>query len=290
MRATNRAHAAFPLAAAIALATPLLHAQHVRTLESARLLRDSAPVTVHLALGTGTLNVGASDAPYLYRSITRFGDTYTAPTSSWNAAQRTLSLTAGRKGAVRTASAGDDQPDDPPQDWRVQLTRKAPLQLTIDAAAAEAMLDLTGLPLRRFALNTNAAAATVRFDAPNPEAMSVLDADVGAGGLKVIGLGNAGASELRIHGDVGDLSLDLSGRWQRDLQMSLSSSVGSISLTAPPTIGIELTSGGLLTRHSFDGRFTRSGDTWRSPGFDTAPVKVRILVKSVLGKVTLVQR
>lgn len=284
-------HALLALAViAQAGAVHLLHAQHVRTLESARLLRDSAPVNVHLALGTGTLSVGASDAPYLYRSITRFGDTYTAPTSQWNATQRTLSLTAGRKGALRVANAGDDQPDDVAQDWRVQLTRQAPLELTIDAAAAEALLDLTGLPLRRFALNTNAAAATVRFDAPNPEKMSVLDADVGAGGLKVIGLGNAGASELRIHGDVGDLSLDLSGRWQRDLAMTLSSAVGTISITAPPTIGIELTSGGLLTRHALDGPFTRTGDTWRSAGYDAAPVKVRILVKSMLGKVTLIQR
>ena len=284
---------ALSVAAAVLAQAGLVHlaqAQHVRTLESSRILRDSAPVTVHLALGTGTLSVGASDAPFLYRSITRFGDTYTAPTSTWNAAQRTLTLNAGQRGATAAPRTGDGTTDDVTQDWRVQLTRRAPMELTIDAAAAEAMLDMTGLPLRRFALNTNAATATLRFDAPNPEPMSVLDAEVGAGGLKVIGLGNAGASELRIHGDVGDLSLDLSGRWQRDLQMLVSTAVGSISITAPPTIGIELTSGGLLARHRLDGTFTKRGDTWRSAGFETAPVKVRILVKSILGKVTLIQR
>ena len=284
---------ALSVAAAVLAQVGIVHlaqAQHVRTLESSRILRDSAPVTVHLALGTGTLSVGASDAPFLYRSITRFGDAYTAPTSTWNAAQRTLTLNAGQRGATAAPRTDDGTTDDVTQDWRVQLTRRAPMELTIDAAAAEAMLDMTGLPLRRFALNTNAATATLRFDAPNPEPMSVLDAEVGAGGLKVIGLGNAGASELRIHGDVGDLSLDLSGRWQRDLQMLVSTAVGSISITAPPTIGIELTSGGLLARHSLDGTFTKRGDTWRSAGFETAPVKVRILVKSILGKVTLIQR
>jgi len=278
--------------AGLALATLLAtqaRAQHVRTLESSRMLRDSAPVTVHLALGTGTLSVGAAEAPFLYRSILRFGDAYAAPTSAWNATQRTLTLTAGRRGDTAPASRSTDA-DDTPQDWRVQLTRHAPLELTIDATAADAMLDLTGLPLRRVALNTGATATTVRFDAANPEPMSVFDADVGAGGLKLIGLGNAGASELRIHGTVGDLSLDLGGRWQRDMQVQVTSAVGNISITAPPAIGIELVSGGLLSRESVGGAFTRQGNTWRSRGFETASVKVRIQARSMLGKVTLLQR
>ena len=281
--------AGIALLVAAAIAVPL-SAQHVRTLESARLLHDSTPVSVRLQLGTGTLSVGASDAPYLYRSIVRFGDSYSAPTSTWNAAQHALILSAGRK--QRGSSMGvDDRPDDESvQDWRVQLTRKAPLELTIDATAADATLDLTGLPLRRFALISGAAAATVRFDAPNPESMSVFDANVGAGGLKLIGLGNSGASEARIAGDIGDLSLDLGGRWQRDMQIIATSAIGGVLITAPPSIGIELESRGLLAREAFDGSFTRSGNVWRSANFSSAAVKVRILVKSLLGKIELVQR
>ena len=266
-----------------------LGAQHVRTLESSRLLRDSTPVAVRLQLGTGTLSVGASDAPYLYRSITRFGDSYTAPTSTWNSAQRTLTLTAGQR-SNGPARRGDDDDDETAQDWRVKLTRQAPLELTINASAADATLDLTGLPLRRFALTSGAAAATVRFDAPNPEMMSVFDANVGAGGLKLIGLGNADASEVRIAGDVGDISLDLGGRWQRDMQILVGSAIGTISITAPPTIGIELQSDGLLSRVALDGSFTRDGKRWRSSNYATSSVKVRVLAKSILGRVTLIQR
>ncbi|MES3033359.1 MAG: hypothetical protein V4813_05115 [Gemmatimonadota bacterium] len=270
--------------------TASLGAQHVRTLESSRLLNDAGPVAVRLQLGTGTLSVGASDAPYLYRSITRFGDSYSAPTSTWNAAQRALTLTAGQRSAARPARRGEEQTDESAQDWRVQLTRRAPLELTIDATAADAALDLTGIPLRRFALSTGAAAATVRFDAPNTEAMSVFDASVGAGGLKLIGMGNADASEVRIAGDVGDIALDLGGRWQRDLSVVVTSVFGSISITAPPTIGIELQSTGLLSREAVDGSFRHDGDTWRSTNFDASSVKVRVLVRSLLGKVTLIQR
>ena len=267
-----------------------LQAQHVRTLESSRLMRDSTPVAVRLRLGTGTLSVGASDAPYLYRSITRFGDSYSAPTSAWNASQRTLTLTAGQRSTAPAPPRGEAQDDETVQDWRVQLTRRAPLELTINATAADAMLDLTGLPLRRFALNSGAAAATVRFDLPNVEMMSVFDADVGAGGLKLIGLGNSGASEVRINGDVGDISLDLGGRWQRDMQVQVKSAFGAISITAPPTIGIELASRGLLSRDNVDGAFTRTDGVWRSANFATAGMKVRIVVRSMLGKVTLIQR
>ncbi len=274
---------------ATTMAAVQAQSQHVRTLESSRLLNDPGPVAVRLQLGTGTLSVGASDAPYLYRSITRFGDSYTAPTSAWNASQRTLTLTAGRR-SESAAARRDDDASEPAPDWRVQLTRRAPVELTIDATAANATLDLTGIPLRRFALNSGAAAATVRFDAPNTEAMSVFDAKVGAGGLKLIGIGNADASEMRIVGDVGDIALDLGGRWQRDLRVMVSSIYGGIDITAPATIGIELTSGGLLSRESVSGDLVKSGDVWRSTGFDAAPVKVRLVVKSMLGKVTLIQR
>lgn len=265
-------------------------AQHVRTLESARLLRDSTPVSVRLQLGTGSLTVGASDAPYLYRSITRFGDQFAAPTSVWNATQHALTLTAGERSASAASSRVDDQDDESEQDWRVQLTRRAPLELTIAATAANAILDLTGLPLRRFALSTGAAAAVVRFDAPNPESMSVFDATVGAGGLKVVGLGNSGSSEARIEGNVGEIALDLGGRWQRDLQLSVTSAIGGITITAPPTIGIELESIGMLSRVSVDGPFTRDGRLWRSTNFSTAAVKVRIVTSSIIGKVSLIQR
>ncbi len=278
---------AFVVAALTALPAA---AQHVRTLESARMLKDSTPVAVRLLLGTGTLSVGASDAPYLYRSIARFGDSYSAPTSIWNAAQHTLTLTSGQRSAG-SASAGDDPADDEStQDWRVQLTRRAPLELSIDATAADATLDLTGLPLRRFALNTGAAAATVRFDAPNPESMSVFDANVGAGGLKLIGLGNAGASEARIAGDIGEVALDLGGRWVRDMQIVVTSAIGGVRITAPPTIGIELQSTGLLGRVSVDGDISKDDGVWRSRNFRDAAVKVRIAVKSMFGKVELTQR
>ena len=284
---------AYAAIASLTLATSFagsLSAQHVRTLESARVLRDSTPVSVRLMLGTGTLSVGASDPPYLYRSITRFGDSYTSPTSTWNADQHTLTLAAGQKRGGPDPRNDGTPDDDGVQDWRVQLTRRAPLELTIDATAADATLDLTGLPLRRFALNTGAAAATVRFDAPNPESMSVFDANVGAGGLKLIGLGNAGASEARIQGDIGDLSLDLGGRWLRDMQVVVSSAIGDVRITAPPSIGIELQSTGLLARESLDGAFTKSSGVWRSANFATASVKVRIVVKTMLGKIELVQR
>jgi len=275
---------------ALALTAPSLTAQHVRTLESARLLTDAGPVAVRLHLGTGTLSVGAGDAPFLYRSITRFGDSYTAPRSTWNASQRTLTLTTGQR-AAGTRPRGDAHASDgAAPDWRVQLTRRAPVELTIDATAADATLDLTGIPLRRFALNSGASAATVRFDAPNPESMAVFDANVGAGGLKLIGIGNAAASEMRIVGKVGDIALDLGGRWQRDLRVSVSSIVGGISITAPSTIGIELESSGVLSRDKVQGSFSRAGDTWRSTNYEQSSVKVRLSVRSLLGTVTLIQR
>jgi len=277
------------LLACAAAAAPL-RAQHVRTLESSRLLRDSAPVAVRLQLGTGTLSLGASDAPYLYRSITRFSDAFSPPASAWNAAQRTLTLTAGARHLIQNASTSTDDHDASVQDWRVQLTRRAPLQLSIDATAAKASLDLTGLPLRRFALNTGAAAATVRFDAPNPESMTTFDASVGAGGLQLIGLGNAGASEARIIGGFGDLSLDLGGRWQRDMQIAVTSSIGGITIVAPPTIGIELDVGGVLKRADVTGEFNRTGSRWRSANYEASAIKVQIFVKSVIGKLELIQR
>jgi hypothetical protein len=281
---------ALTLVAAIVLNVPSAAlSQPVRTLESSRQLRDGAPVTVRLQLGTGSLNVAASDAPLLYRSISRFGALYSAPRSQWNATQRVLTLDAGQR-----TNSDDDTPaaatDAATQDWRVQLTRKAPLDLGIRAAAADATIDLSGLPLRKFSLNTGAAAATVRFDALNSEVMSLFDATIGAGGLTLIGLGNAGASEARIEGDIGEISLDLGGRWQRDLLLAVSTPLGSVRLVAPPNIGLEVEVGGMFKRATVTGQFVRDGNVWRSTNFGQTTVKVRVVVKTLLGKVDVVQR
>jgi predicted membrane protein len=82
----------------------------------------------------------------------------------------------------------------------------------------------------------------------------------------------------------------LGGRWQRDMQIEVRSAVGNVKITAPPTIGVELETPGILSRTDVSGAFTKAGGVWRSANFSSASVKVRVVVRTMLGKVELVQR
>src|SRR5690606_32409473 len=51
--------------------------------------------------------------------------------------------------------------------WRLYFSERVPLELELSLGAAEADLDLTGIPVSDLALDAGISKATLRFDAPN---------------------------------------------------------------------------------------------------------------------------
>ena len=130
-------------------------------------------------------------------------------------------------------------------EWKIVLTKKVPLELTIDTGASRGELALGGLQITDLELNVGAADIKVSFDDLNPQEMSELRVHSGAARLELADLGNANLSKLLFDGGIGSYTFDLRGEWQRSAQVEIKSGVSNIVIYIPRDVGVRLCPGGL---------------------------------------------
>jgi predicted membrane protein len=109
-----------------------------------------------------------------------------------------------------------------------------------------------------------------------------LRVDGGAAQLEVRQLGNANAEHVRVECGVGDVTLDLSGAWARDAQLSLEVALGNTTLRVPRDVGVRIRLDKVLASFEHPG-FTRRGDLYYSANYDAAARKVSVDASTVFG-------
>jgi hypothetical protein len=265
-------------AALVAAGMPvLLVAQTWRTFDVARQARDSQPLAVHVQYMAGRVRVAPALDDKLYDMHLRFDAQRVEPVYSFDATTRTLE--AGVRQLKGTRKIGDAKG----AELHLMLSRSTPLRLQLDIGAAEGDFDLSGLPLETLALQTGATDTRMRFDAPNPRRMQSIDLQVGAASLRVTGLANANAERLDVNLGVGQAILDFSGAWRGDLNMSVNSALGKVTLLVPNGVGVRVESSTFL--HSFDGpgMIQRDGN-FESENWSTAEYKLSVRSSGALGR------
>jgi hypothetical protein len=159
-----------------------------------------------------------------------------------------------------------------------------PIDLTVDVGAARADLEFGGLMLSEARIHTGAAEARVTFSRPNAMPLALLEVDAGAASVKMTGLANSNASQVKINGGVGDVSLSFDGRWTRDMNVDASMALGKLALHVPNTVGVQVDAKHFLA--DFDhGDLVKRGDVYVSPNWDSAPFKLRIHSATFLGSI-----
>ena len=133
-----------------------------------------------------------------------------------------------------------------------------------------------------------------------------LDVAVSAGSGR-LGLGGAGLGTLDVDVNAGNATLDLAGATVdrllasvnagnlavligqgADVSGSIDVNAGNVELCVPAGIGIELVTEEALAGNDFAARgLTRTGDTWRSADFDSAPSRVRLQLSTNVGNASL---
>lgn len=264
------------------LASPL-RAQDWQWLEARRPARDTLPVHVRVAYGTGTLRVVPAEAATLYDVRLRYDADRLSPTVEWRPDSRTLRVQT-RLDALRLGAADRAE-------LTLALTRRALLDLDVQMGAVEAELDLTGLRVRSLDFASGASDATVRFDTSGTTALERLSLQVGAGSLRVLGLGHAQVRRIDASGGVGDLALDFAGEWSGEIDVDLSLAIGKARLVVPADVGVRVdaTAPRWLNRLDLAG-FEREGDARVSPGYAAARRRLRVDLTSVLGEFTIERR
>jgi hypothetical protein len=95
-------------------------------------------------------------------------------------------------------------------DWRVGLTREAPLSLRVDSGAADSYFDLTDLKVTELELHTGASSTTVRL--PKAAGKSNVRVEAGAASVKLF-VPDGVAARIRTSMTLG--SNDIAPRFQR---------------------------------------------------------------------------
>jgi hypothetical protein len=277
---------AIALAFLFGLCAPLGAQQSDWTDLSARRQTDGIrSIDARITYVAGELEVGAAEQGLLYDIGLRYDAARLRPERSWK-----VDGNAGRLD-LRFESAGDsetewDFDDDEFGMLRLGLSREVPASLRLEVGAAEATLELGGIPLAGLIYRTGASRTEINFESPNPDRMERMELAAGAAEFEAWGLGNAGFEALEFEGAVGDVTLDFTGEWTRDAVAEISVGLGSLRLILPRDLGVRLEKTGFLA--GFDpGGMEKVESGWQTQNWDSAGHRLRIDLKAAFGKVDI---
>ncbi len=135
--------------------------------------------------------------------------------------------------------------------------------LTIETGANESAFDLGGLPLTRLVLKLGAGKNVTRFLEPNPQPMSVLDLDAGAGDMELRGLANANFGAMTLDGGAASFTCDFGGSVQREASVHINTGLAAVTLLVPAVTAARIIVESSLGRLDLGAGFTaRDGGLW----------------------------
>jgi len=242
-------------------------------------------VDARITYVAGELEVFAAEQGLLYDIGLRYDAARLRPERSWS-----VDGDAGRLD-LRFESAGDadtewDFDDDEFGRLRLGLSREVPATLRLEVGAAEALLELGGIPLTGLVYRTGASSTEITFDSPNPSRMERMELAAGAAEFDVSGLGNAGFEALEFEGAIGNVTLDFTGEWTHDASAEISVGLGALHLVLPRDIGVRLEKTGFLAGFNPRG-MEKVENGWQTQNWDSAQHHLRIDLKAAFGKVDI---
>jgi hypothetical protein len=265
---------------ALGCAAPL-SAQSWRSLDVARQLADSSPASVQIVYGTGTFGLRGTSNPFLYHMQLRYDASRAQPRHAFDVASRKLQLGV-EKSDVRFTGRDDSESGK----LQIELSRATPIDLSLDLGAVEADLDLTGLKLSRLNVESGASDGRLRFDSLNAVPMSTLQVSLGAASFRGERLANANTRDIRVDAGVGNVELDLGGRWTHDVDLRVEVTLGIVTIHVPSDVGVRLSLKKTLASFDHEGLVERDG-AWLSPNWESARHKLRISAETVFGKLKI---
>lgn len=260
--------------------TAEVHAAQQKTATWSRQVTDEERLEVDVGYGAGELTIERGESDLLYRAVFNHDEAVATPRHSYRNGRLDLGIRVndrGRFGARRSVDSSLDL-------W---LPRNVPVDLRLDVGAAEADVDLSGIPLRGFEYNTGASKSEVRIDQANPERMASASVNAGAADLAIRGMGNLRADRVTVKAGVGSITLGLEGDWPEDGRVSVEMGVGSLELRIPADLGIRIHRESFLASIDADG-FDRRGRTYLSRNWETAERRIDLEISAALGDIDVV--
>lgn len=232
---------------------------------------------VEVTMGTGELSLAAGEPDLLFSGQFRTNVPAWKPEVTW------------KDGVLKVA-----QPDTPgmpgpgaENEWDLALAPRVPISLKLRVGAARGRLDLDGLALTNFSLETGASDMVVRWDTPNTVPMERFLLRAGAANVEVRGIGYARPQNVEVEGGVGNLILDFTGPWSDSARVKITAGVGALTLRFPRDVGVRVTVEGGLSNIQTSGDWRLSEGVYVSSAYDPAKTNLEVTLMAGVGNVTL---
>ena len=261
-----------------ALGPSTLSGQDWQEVTSFRQRASESALAVDVRYGAGTLLIEPGAAEELYRVGMRYDSDVFEPLTKYDSGR----LEVGVEGR----GSGIDMNNNETGEMRLALSPVVPLDLDLEFGAVDADLELGGLRISAISLETGASDTEIIFSRPNPIACERLEISMGAAALRARGLANANCARVTFEGGVGDVTLDFSGEWRRDMAADLTIALGSAKLLVPEDIGVRVEKETFLT--DFDrSRFEERDGIYYSSNWESASRRLTVDAEGAFGSIEI---
>jgi len=264
----------------VAVAPALLAGQSWRTVTMSHQIEDNSEIRVFVEYGAGHLKIGAADGGVLYRMNLRYDEDIFEPVSDFSGDRLHLGVESIGRGfnIGRNKQSGE---------LDLEFARGIPMDMDLEFGAVRADIDFGGLALTDLDLSTGASQSTIDISEPNSVGMSTARFEIGAAEFEARHLGNLNAERIEVDAGVGQVTLWLNGRWQRDASVSIDMGLGALEFRVPEGLGLRLRKEGFLVSLDSEGLVKR-GDWYYSLDYEDADRKVTVDLDAAFGSVKVV--
>jgi len=246
---------------------------------------DRPPLQVVVRFAGGAVRLGTVTGDELYRASIDHCVLHTIPSMKLdpgdeNAVGRLEVGLTGRPGVLIGFGGEHNRLD-------LGLSPRVPQILDVSLGEGESIINLTGLLVRGLAVSGGSGDVRVLFDRPNQAKADELSVTGMVGDIFLGRLGNANASRVEVKGGIGNVELDLSGEWRRDVVLDVDGAVGNILMTVPLGRAVRLRVGRPWSEKLEIPGFTREGDDFMSPEYGTVSPRIDVSVEAGIGALTI---
>lgn len=121
-----------------------------------------------------------------------------------------------------------------------ELGKGIPTELHMDFGLGEANIDLTDISLTYFELDCGLSDVKVSMDRSNKVTCSRVSISSGLGDFNGYGLGNLNAQRFNLDVGLGAATIDLRGKFDEDIDLSVDVGLGALELILPDNVNINL--------------------------------------------------
>jgi hypothetical protein len=167
------------------------------------------------------------------------------------------------------------------------LGTRVPLNLNLQFGAVRAQMELGGLRIREAHIQTGASETDITVSGQNREPCSMMKVEVGAAAFNASGLGNLNCERFEVSGGVGDVKLDFNGAWRVDSDIDIDMGLGSLTLSVPRGLGMQVRKSGFLASFDSQGLIKR-GNVYYSEDWEQATNRINVNIDAAFGTIRVV--